>query len=440
MMFAEERTSTFEIQRSRLEGTVRLSGAKNSVLRLLAASLLTSRPVVLSNYPSGVLDARVHVGMLESLGKQCLVDGACITITEARHPVSVLKWPHRSIRNTLLILGALTARTGAGRVPLPGGCNIGAQGDRKFDLHVLVLESLGAKVRVIDDALAAEAPKGGLVGNDIHLPLRSTGATENAIICGSLASGLTRLWNPHIRPEIIDLVRFLRSMGARIDVFGQERIDIHGVAELDGTRHHVIADNMEALTWVIGSMITDGEVEIEDFPFDDLEVPMIFLRESGGRFYRCDRSLLVRGGHCFPIEISTAPYPGVNSDAQPLMAVLGAMANGESRLMDLRFPGRYAYADELARMGMAYVIDGNLLRIKGGRKLTGATVSAHDLRTGVALALAALTASGVTRIEQAWQIERGYDGFIDKLRALGGRIEPLGIQPPQTGEAVVTGE
>ena len=190
-----------------------------------------------------------------------------------------------------------------------------------------------------------------------HLPIRSTGATENAILCGTLAIGKTTLWNPHIRPEILDLVDMLNNMGARIRVFGQRCIEIDGVEHLHGVRHEVIPDNMEAITWAIASVITNGDVEILNFPFDHLEVPLIFLRESGMKYYRSKDSLIVRGGTPYPIEISTGPYPGINSDMQPLFAVYGASSKGETKIVDLRFPGRYNYAEELAKMGVRYNVE-----------------------------------------------------------------------------------
>jgi UDP-N-acetylglucosamine 1-carboxyvinyltransferase len=411
----------FCVSPSVLKGTVRVSGAKNSVLRLMAASLLTDKPVVLRNYPDGLLDVQVHEGMLTALGKSVDRTGSAgVRILESSPIQSVLKWTERSIRNTLLILGALTARLGEGRVPLPGGCKLG---ERKYDLHVMLLEKLGATVWEEGDLLCARAPN-GLKGTDIHLPIRSTGATENSIICGTLAKGVTRVWNPHIRPEIIDLIKFLRSMGAKIEVYGQERIEIEGVEALSGTDHEILPDNMEALTWLIASVITGGDVEIQNFPVQDLEVPLIFLRESGARFYQCGTDMIVQGGCCYPVEISTGPYPGINSDMQPLFAVYGACSRGESRIVDLRFPGRYGYAEELAKMGLRYEVKENLLRIHGGNKLHGTPVRALDLRAGIALLLAGLVAEGETVIADAWQIERGYDRLLEKLRILGGKVCP----------------
>ena len=417
-MAAAER-EIYAVAPSRLSGQVRISGAKNSALRLLVASLLTPEPVQLANYPDTLLDAQVQVDMLRALGKRCEVAPGRIAVFEERPPTSRFAHAGRSIRNTLLMLGALTARTGAGAVPLPGGCRLG---ERKYDLHVQVLEALGARVWEENGLLCAEAPQ-GLRGADVRLPLRSTGATENALLAAVLARGTTRIWNPHVRPEILDLVALLTSMGAEIDVRGQESIVVRGRAGLAGAHHRVVPDNVEALTWLIGAVISGGDVEIEGFPFDHLEVPLIYLRESGAHFYRSGDRLIARGGHPYPVDIATGPYPGINSDMQPLFAVYGACAEGQTCVVDLRFPGRYGYAEELGKMGLDYQIVGDLLRIAGGRRLHGAEVTALDLRAGVALVLAGLVAEGTTRVADVWQVERGYDRFVEKMRALGGHIE-----------------
>lgn len=407
---------------ARLSGTVTLSGAKNSALRLLAASLLTDETVVLENYPSQLLDAKIHVGMLENLGKSCaLLKDEEIQIRQDGLLSSTLKWDGRSIRNTLLILGVLTTRFGRGAVPLPGGCKLG---ERKYDLHVMLLERLGARVWEEGGYLYAEAPKGGLVGADIHLPMRSTGATENAILSATLALGITRIWNPHIRPEILDLISLLRSMGAQIKVFGQEHIEIIGTDGLHGTRHRVIADNMEAITWLVGAAVTGGDIEIEGFPCGDLEVVLAHLKAAGANLYQGETSLIVRGGTCYPIEVSTGPHPGINSDVQPILAAWAAKARGESRIIDLRFPGRYGYMNELAKMGVQSETVGNMLKIRGaGGRLQGGKVRALDLRAGIALALASLMAEGETVISNAWQIQRGYMHFTEKLASLGAKAE-----------------
>lgn len=408
------------VRKAKLEGSVKLSGAKNSALRLLAASLLSQETIELHNYPSELLDAQVHVDMLRVLGKKVeLLTNDIIQISEEKNLKSQLIWEGRSIRNTLLILGALTARLGAGSVPLPGGCKLG---ERKYDLHVMLLERLGAKVWCDDEYLYAEAPN-GLMGADIHLPMRSTGATENAIITGCLAKGITRVWNPHIRPEILDLINMLNSMGAKITVYGQEHIEIIGSEGLQGTKHAVIADNMEAITWLSAAVITRGDIEIHDFPYADLDVVLAHLKAAGAKLYQSDDSLIVRGGSCYPIEISTGPHPGINSDVQPILAAWAAKARGESRIVDLRFPGRYAYAQEMAKMGVSSVVDGDMLRIHGnGGVLHGAEVKALDLRAGAALALCGLISEGETVVTDAWQVSRGYVNFAEKLNALGANI------------------
>ncbi|MFN4764650.1 UDP-N-acetylglucosamine 1-carboxyvinyltransferase [Gillisia sp. Q332] len=405
--------SILKVQKSKLEGQVRVSGAKNNALKLLTASVLTEDKVELYNCPNGLLDMQVHIGMLNRMGKTCIEEGSFLQITENNLSPN-LTWDERSIRNSLLILGCLTTRFGEGRVPLPGGCKLG---DRKYDIHIMVLEKLGAKVWEEDDYLCTKT-EGRLKGCEIYLPIRSTGATENAIFCATLATGITTVWNPHIRPEIIDLIKMLNKMGAKIKVYGQKCIVIEGVERLNGVKHRAIPDNMEALTWAIGATITGGDVEILDFPFEHLEVPLIFLRESGMKYYKGENSLIVRGGTPFPVEISTGPYPGINSDMQPLFAIYGACSRGESNIVDLRFPGRYAYAEEFSKMGVNYSVEGDLLKIQGGNKLKGTNVTASDLRAGMALLLAGMVAEGETTIHNKWQIERGYENLIDKLNQL----------------------
>lgn len=413
--------SSLSMSSARLVGTVRISGAKNAALRHLAASLLTEQPLTLSNYPATLLDAEIHVEMLEVLGKCADLQGHDrISLVQGFVPPSRLDWPGRSIRNTLLILGALVARTGAGAVPLPGGCKLG---ERQYDLHVMLLERLGAEVWEEGDMLCAAAPR-GLVGTDIYLPIRSTGATENALLASSLARGVTRIWNPHIRPEILDLVTLLRKMGASIRVFGQEHIEVTGVEALGGAEHEVIPDNMEAITWLVGAAITGGDVEIEGFPTADMEVALAHLKAAGAKLYHGNRSVIVRGGPCYPLEISTGPHPDINSDVQPILAAWAAHARGESRIVDLRFPGRYAYAEELGRMGLQYEVRGDMLCIHGqGGGLRGAEVRALDLRAGAAQVLCGLTAEGETVIYDAWQILRGYDRFTEKLASLGAECQ-----------------
>lgn len=416
-----EAPRSITIRGAKLQGQVTLAGAKNSALRLLAASILTDEVVILENFPHQLLDAKIHTEMLEVLGKKCALRNNQLEIAEPATLSRQLVWKGRSIRNTLLILGALTTRFGEARVPLPGGCKLG---ERKYDLHVMILEKMGANVFTEGDDLCAEVRTGKLTGAEIFLPIRSTGATENAILCGTLAEGLTTIWNPHIRPEIMDLIDLLKKMGADIEVFGQERIVVRGGEYLSGATHEIIADNMEAITWLSGAVMTGGDVEIIGFPFDDLKVVLVHLEAAGAQFFQGANSVIVRGGTCYPIEISTGPHPGINSDVQPILAAWASKARGESKIVDLRFPGRYGYAEELSKLGVECEVVGDMLVLHGrGGGLIGGEVRALDLRAGAALALCGLVAEGETRINDAWQISRGYVDFVPKLNALGAFAE-----------------
>jgi UDP-N-acetylglucosamine 1-carboxyvinyltransferase len=407
------------VGKSRLEGQVTVSGAKNSSLKLLTASMLTSDAVRLNKVPCGIADFQVHLGMLRQMGKT-VEEGMSSVIIKENGLHDSLVWDGRSIRNTLLMLGCMLTRLGRGSVPLPGGCKLG---ERKYDLHVMAMEKLGVKVWEEGDYLFAES-KGRLKGTDIHLPVRSTGATENSILMGVLAEGETRIWNPHIRPEILDLIQMLREMGADISVYGQESILVRGVEGLNGVDYNCIPDNMEALTFAIGTAMTGGEVEINNFPLEHLEIPLIHLRESGLKYYRSvdGNSLIVRDSKIYPIEISTGPYPGINSDMQPLFAAFGLMAKGTSKIVDLRFPGRYQYGEEFAKMGGETEVVGDMFKIKGGKPLKGTTVKALDLRAGAALTLCGLVADGITTITNYLQVMRGYENFTDKLINLGAEV------------------
>src|SRR5690554_1365623 len=250
------------VKKSRLVGQVELSGAKNAALKLLTASVLTDEPIEIFRSPNGLLDMQVHISMLNKMGKTCIEKDNYLRIEENSLITNELLWDDRSIRRSLLILGSLTTRFGAGRVPLPGGSKLG---DRKFDLHVMILEQMGAKVWEEDGYLCTKV-EGQLPGDEIHLPIRSTGATENGILCGTLANGTATIWNPHIRPEIIDLIHMLNKMGAKIKVYGQKCIIIEGVEKLSGVRHTVLPDNMEALTWAIGARSEEHTSELQSRP------------------------------------------------------------------------------------------------------------------------------------------------------------------------------
>ncbi|MCG9544443.1 UDP-N-acetylglucosamine 1-carboxyvinyltransferase [Vibrio sp. Isolate33] len=416
--------SNLIVRPSKLEGDVELSGAKNAVLKLLAASILTDEDVEISNFPHTLSDALIHLEMLEVLGKKTTVDveSKRVYITQENELSNELNWSGRSIRNTLLILGAGFAKLGKMTVPHPGGCKLG---DRKFDIHLAILEAFGGEITETENTLSVER-KGPLKGTDIHLPMRSTGATENAILIASLANGTSNIWNPHIRPEIINMIEMLNNMGANIVVKGQERIIVHGTRKLKSVKQKTILDNMEALTWCVGALITGGTVKIENFPFEHLELPLIYLRESGANIYRNGNSAIIAPSEIYPLDISTGPYPGINSDMQPILAAFAACAYGETTIVDLRFVGRYAYAEQFEKLNISTEVRDMMLKIKGnGRNaIIGGEVEATDLRAGIALTLLGLASkNGETKISNAWQIERGYCDIWSKLKALGANFE-----------------
>jgi UDP-N-acetylglucosamine 1-carboxyvinyltransferase len=408
-------TKSVKIFPGELNGDIYIYGAKNAVLKYLAASILTDESVRIDNYPKNMLDVCLHEEMLEHLGKHItkfedsvMVEGAVTT--------SELLWEKRSIRNTLLILGALLTKTGYGKVPLPGGCKLG---DRKYDIHIGLMEAMGAKVWEEDNYLCAKS-ESRMHGCEYYLPIRSTGATENALIMGSLAEGITKIWNPHIRPEILDLVFFLTKLGAKIKVNGQESIVINGVKKLNNaTRHKSKGDNMQALTYLMMGGIAGKELYIHNFPFEDLEVPLMFLRFSGLKYFKNEQDLIVRKCGQYPLDISTGPYPGINSDMQPIMAVWASLAKGISTITDLRFVGRYGYANEMRKMGVVTEVQDNKLIIHGGNNIVGSEVTAIDLRAGAALLLLSLIADSPTLIKDFWMIERGYDDIINVLKSIG---------------------
>jgi len=407
------------IEKSKLRGKIKLSGAKNSALKLIAASILTDGDITLTNSPNKLIDMKIHLEMLKKLGKKYKIKNDILEIKKDREVETELRWEGPSIRNTLLILGALLTRKGRGKVPLPGGCSIG---ERKYDLHVMLLKKMGAKIWEKDGYIMGEAPM-GLKGNEIILPIRSTGATENSILAACLAKGRTTIWGPHVRPEIIDLITFLKSMGAKIQVRGQESIIIEGVRYLHGTKHRVIPDNIEAMTYLIAALVTNSEIEILNFPYKNLEIPLIFLKESGANFLKGENGLIVKRGECFPIEISTGPYPGINSDMQPLFAAFAACAKGKSKIIDLRFPKRFNYIEEFKKLNVRAEVEKNILTIEGKTEIKGGKVIARDLRCGAALVVLGLTGKKRTTIFNAEQIQRGYEKIEDKLSKIGAKIQ-----------------
>ena len=416
-----------------VSGLITLSGAKNSALKVLAASVLANNPVILDNIPLGLKDVQTELNMLRAIGAD---------IQENSPDRVVLSWPrgtpHHAIpstcgavRTSLLFLGSLLGRVGHAEVPLPGGCQIG---ERMFDQHFMALEKLGARCGRQGTRLMAHSEQ--LQGNDIEFAIRTTGGSENAILAATCAKGITKLFNAHTRPEVLDLIAFLNNLGARITVAGSGLIHIEGVKRLGGGHHRIIYDNMEAMTFAVFAAITKGRLRIRYFPEQDLEIPMIYLRESGVRLERHgDEMLVERPDVLAPFDLSTGTYPAINSDMQPLFVVLATQACGASHITDIRFKDRFGYVDELRKLGADITLDGCTLHIRGPTRLRGATVSATDLRGGAALAAAALVAHGPTTILHAEQIDRGYERFAEKLEGLGILVDD---SAPGTYEPVLS--
>jgi len=405
-----------------LYGSVTLSGAKNSALKVLCASILTPEKVRLFNMPTKIEDVKVQIDMLKSIGVDATIENDTILINSSfAKEDEVIMDKERGVRTSLLMLGSMLGRFGKARVPLPRGDDIG---ERKYDLHIYALERLGATIKVSDGFIEAEC--NGLKGAEIEFPIRTTGGTENAMIAASLAHGKTTIKNAHTRPEVVDLANFLNSMGARIKIVASGYIEIEGVTDLYGTNFSIIPDSVEALTFIIASVLTKGDVEIKHFPFNTLDVPIAYLRESGVNFYKGLDSLLVtRNNIITSVDLSTGPYPGINSDLQPLFAVFATQAEGKTRITDLRFTHRFGYAKELNKMGAKIEINGNTATINGDTRLSGSRVSAIDIRAGAALIVAGLCAKGNTTIDNIYQIDRGYEQIDKKLKELGADIERI---------------
>jgi UDP-N-acetylglucosamine 1-carboxyvinyltransferase len=408
-----------------IDGTIALSGAKNSALKVLTAAVLAEKEVVLDNIPLDSRDVKTKLQMLRAIGA---------TIFENRPGHVIIQWPATgpqaevpdhfgSVRTSLLFLGALLTKKGYAKVPLPGGDRIGP---RKHDLHLMALRNLGATYNESEKYIEVKADR--LVGTKIEFPFRTTGGTENAILASVCAQGKTVLYNAHTRPEVLDLISFLKMLDARITVFGSGMIAIEGVDRLKERGYHaIIYDSMEAMTFAAFAIITGGKIKIRNFPVNDLEIPMIYLRESGVRFtHNSDGTTIERPGILTPFDLSTGTYPGINSDMHPLFAAMATQADGVSSITDIRFKERFQYVKELKKMGADIHVEDNKVIIKGPTRLTGKQVVANDIRGGAALVAAGLVATGQTQIEQAGQIDRGYEYFDKKLSSVGVDVKRQG--------------
>ena len=411
---------------NRLKGTVKIGGAKNAALKLMAASILSDDKVVLKNVPK-IKDVFIMAKVLEELGmKVDLSDSGTTTIT----PASSLRYEAsyelvNQMRASIIVLGPLLAQVGKAHVALPGGCNIGL---RKIDFHLRGLEKLGAKIRVKHGFIEAEATV--LKGTNIDFNFPSVGATENILMAAVKAKGTTIIKNAAREPEITDLVYFLKQMGAKIDGAGTSCLVIKGVEKLRPTGEYtVVSDRIEAGTFMVVAVLSGGDVLIQNAPLNLMGMIKNKLIDAGVKINETDGGLrLSRNGEIKSLDIATLPYPGFPTDMQAQMMTLLSVANGTSIITENVFENRFMLIDELNQMGANIRVQGPHAIVKGVDSLTGASVRVTDLRGGAALVLAGLAAKGVTEVNDVSHIDRGYENFEIKLKSLGADISRLDEQ------------
>ena len=407
---------------TRLRGTVRAGGAKNAALPELAATLLTDEPVTLGAAPR-VRDLVTMGRLLAHLGQGSRREGDALILapsgaaSEDDAPYELVK----TMRASVLVLGPLLARRGHARVSLPGGCAIGV---RPIDQHLAGLAALGATVRLEHGDVDVRAER--LVGCRFRFEMPTVTGTENLLMAAVLAEGETTLENCAREPEIVDLARLLVAMGAEIDGAGEETVRIRGVRSLHGAAHTVIPDRIEAGTYLIGGILTEGEVRLEGARAADLTPLLDRLAACGAEVAIAGEGIVVgRNGPLAAAEIETEPFPGFPTDLQAQWMTLMTQAEGTSAIRESVFENRFQHAAELARMGADIRLDGRVARIHGPTPLSGANVMATDLRASASLVLAGLVASGTTTVERIYHLDRGYESMEAKLSALGANVERL---------------
>ena len=409
----------------RLNGRIPISGAKNACLTLMPAALLSDEPLTLTNAPR-LSDIRTMSLLLESLGCEVasLQQGRVLvigtqSISNHRADYEIV----RRMRASILVLGPMLARDGHAVVSLPGGCAIGA---RPVDLHLKGLEALGAELDLREGYVHATAPR-GLRGAVFEFPFVSVGATENVLMAATLARGTTVLKNAAREPEIVDLARCLRRMGAEIEGEGTETVTIQGVDRLQGATHPVVADRIELGTYMLAPAICGGEVELIGGRRELVSAFADKLEEAGIAIEATGDGIKVsrQNGRIQPVDVETAPFPGFPTDLQAQMMALLTMADGVSRLEERIFENRFMHAPELVRMGARIEVHGGTATVAGVERLKGAPVMATDLRASVSLILAGLAAEGETRVARVYHLDRGYERVEEKLSACGARIERI---------------
>lgn len=408
-----------------LQGTVRVSGAKNAVLPIIVASMLGTTKSTLTEIPK-LDDVHTVCDVIGSLGVKIenpqkgtlTMDASELTATSAPYDLV------RRMRASFLVMGPLLARKGRAQISLPGGCSIGA---RPIDLHLKAFEAMGAVINLENGDIEASVPN-GLKGAQIYLDFPSVGATENILMAASMAEGKTVLENAAEEPEIVDLATYLNSMGANIRGAGTNVIRIEGVKELHGATHSVIPDRIEAGTFMVGAAMTGGNIFVENALSEHLKPLIAKLKEVGAEVQEeIDGIRVIGRSPLRPADIKTLPYPGFPTDMQAQFMALTTICEGTSVITETVFENRFMHVDEFKRMGAKIRIEGRSAIVEGVPKLKGACVNATDLRAGAALVLAGLVADGETHVGYLYHIDRGYDNLVLKLQRLGADIVRVDI-------------
>ena len=406
-----------------LRGRVKIGGAKNAVLPIIAAALLGSRGITVLEDVPALEDVYTICAVLQSLGVRAEYEAAHHRLHIDATKIATVSAPYelvRKMRASFLIMGPLLAREGRAEISLPGGCAIGT---RPIDLHLKGFEALGAEIEITQGAIHARAPH-GLKGALIYFDFPSVGATENVMMAASCAEGQTILENPALEPEIVDLANFLNVMGAQIRGAGTNRIKIDGVPSLCAADYTIIPDRIEAGTYMVAAAMTRGDVFIENAISEHLKPVVAKLKEAGATIEEDIEGIRVRAdGPMQAIDLTTLPYPGFPTDMQAQFMAMLAVAEGTSVVTETVFENRFMHVDELLRMGAKIRVDGRTATVEGAAALFGTAVRATDLRAGAAMVLAGLAADGETRVGYIHHIDRGYDDLVAKLVALGADIK-----------------
>ena len=406
-----------------LFGYINVPGSKNAALPILVSSLLSSDKLNLFNVPD-LEDIKSMILLLEKFGIECTKDKDNISLNACNIKNHIADYDIvRKMRASILVLGPLLARVGIAKVSLPGGCSIGT---RPVDLHIQALERMGATINLINGYIEAKAPKNGLQGAEIKFPKISVGATENIIMAASLANGRTKIFNAAKEPEIIDLANCLNSMGAQINGAGTSEIIIDGVGSLNGCKHTVIPDRIEAGSFAIAAAITGGELELINCEPLHLLSLSEYLIKAGVNWKNTDKTITISSnGNLNPVSITTSEYPGFPTDLQAQFMTLMSIANGNSKIVETIFENRFMHVPELARMGANINLDGRTANISGVQNLNGARLMATDLRASISLIIAALRAKGESVISRIYHLDRGYEKIEQKLINCGADIERI---------------